>query len=213
MRTDAVHGGRLAALACLLAAALPAQASTLDFEVTLDDKRIGSHRFTLGGTPQARTVRSDAAFDVKLLGLTVYRYRHQAREQWRGDCLAALEAETDDDGEPSKVAARSAGSALDVTGPAGALNLPGCVMSFAYWHPAMRQQTQLLNAQTGRYETVRIRRMDAGSVPVRGQPQPAERWRIEGPEHPLDVWYTAAGDWVGLDSTEGGGRQLRYRLR
>lgn len=204
---------RLACLAALWLAALPGLAQTLDFEVTLDDKPIGAHRFTLGGTPQARTVRSEAAFAVKLLGLTVYSYRHAASEQWRGDCLAGLQADTDDDGKTGKVVARSAGAAVEVAGPAGVLQLPACVMSFAYWHPAMRTQTQLLNAQTGRYEAVRVQRIGDGTVAVRGQPQAAERWRIEGPEHPLDVWYTPAGDWVGLDSTVAGGRQLRYRLR
>jgi hypothetical protein len=210
MRTDRK---RLAYLAALSLAAVPGLSRTLDFEVTLDDKPIGAHRFTLGGTAQARTVRSEAAFAVKLLGLTVYRYRHEASEQWRGDCLAGLQAETDDDGKTGKVVAQSAGAALEVAGPAGVLQLPACVMSFAYWHPTMRTQTQLLNAQTGRYEAVRVQRIGGGTVAVRGQPQAAERWRIEGPEHPLDVWYTPAGDWVGLDSTVAGGRQLRYRLR
>ncbi|KQP35290.1 DUF6134 family protein [Pseudorhodoferax sp. Leaf274] len=199
-------------LCALLLAALPGLAGAQEFGVTLDDQPIGTHRFTLGGTPQARTVRSEAAFAVKLLGLTVYRYRHQASEQWRGDCLAALDASTDDDGQPGKVQAQARGDVLQVTGPAGALSLPGCVMSYAYWNPAMRLQTQLLNAQTGRHEAVRIRRMDSGTVDVRGQPRSAERWRIEGPEQPIDVWYTPAGDWVGLDSTVRSGRQLRYRL-
>ena len=200
-------------VAALFLAALPSVAAAQDFEVTLDGKPIGTHRFTLGGTPQARTVRSEAVFAVKLLGLTVYRYRHVASEQWRGDCLAALQAETDDDGKTGKVVARPAGDALEVDGPSGTLSLPGCAMSFAYWHPAMRTQTQLLNAQTGRYEAVRVRRMDSGTVEVRGQPQPAERWRIEGPEQPVDVWYAPSGAWVGLDSTVAGGRLLRYRLR
>lgn len=202
-----------AVLPALLLAALPGLAGAQQFEVTLDEQPIGTHRFTLGGTPQARTVRSEATFAVKLLGLTVYRYRHQASEQWRGDCLAGLQAETDDDGKPSQVRAQTAGEVLEVSGPGEALRLSGCVMSFAYWHPAMRTQTQLLNAQTGRMEVVRVRRMGGGTLDVRGQPQPAERWRIEGPEQPVDVWYTPAGDWIGLDSTVRGGRQLRYRLR
>ncbi|HVR50880.1 MAG TPA: DUF6134 family protein [Pseudorhodoferax sp.] len=197
-----------------LLAALPGLAVAQQFEVTLDEQPIGTHRFTLGGTPQARTVHSEAAFAVKLLGLTVYRYHHQTSEQWRGDCLAALDASTDDDGKPSRVLAQTAGEVLEVTGPAGVLRLSGCVMGFAYWNPAMRLQTQLLNVQTGRLEAVRVRRMGGtGLLDVHGQPQPAERWRIEGPAHPVDVWYTPAGEWVGLDSTVRGGRQLRYRLR
>lgn len=210
MRVERLLRLRWAAL-CL--AALPALASALEFEVTLDGRPIGTHRFTLGGPPQARTVRSEADFTVKLLGLTVYRYLHRADGTWRGDCLDTLDAQTDDDGKASRVQARATGDTLQVNGPAGALQLPGCVMDYAYWHPAMRQQTQLLNVQTGRYDAVRIRRMDGATLDVRGQPQRAERWRIEGPEQPLDVWYTPGGEWIGLDSTVGGGRQLRYRRR
>lgn len=71
----------LLALACSLAHAN----QTWDFDVRLDDRPIGTHRFTVGGPPAAREVHSQARLDVKLLGLTVFRYRHEARERWRGD--------------------------------------------------------------------------------------------------------------------------------
>jgi hypothetical protein len=47
---------------------------------------------------------------------------------------------------------------------------------------------------------------------VRGLPTAATRWRITGPAQPIDIWYSLQGDWVGLDSTVAGGRQLSYRL-
>lgn len=212
MPTERLRTARRAVLSLGLWA-LGATAFAQEFEVALDGKPIGTHRFVLGGTAQTRTVRSEASFTVKLLGLTVYRYRHEASERWQGGCLAAVEADTDDNGKLSHVQARTEGGVLQVSGPDGALPLPGCVLGYAYWNPAMRQQTQLLNVQTGRYDAVRIRRMDSGTVEVRGRPQHAERWRIEGPEQPVDVWYAADGQWVGLDSTVAGGRQLRYRLR
>lgn len=187
--------------------------TTFDFQVLLDDKPIGEHRFTVGGPADARTVVSDARFTVKLLGLTVYRYTHRAEEQWRGDCLRSLVASTDDDGSASRVTAEPAGDALKVVMPEGTQSIQGCAMSFAYWNPAIRKQSRLLNAQTGRHEAVQVSRVASGTVEVRGQSVPAMRWRIEGPAQPVDVWYTAQGEWVGLDSTVGGGRKLSYRLR
>lgn len=197
-----------------------------DFQVTLDDKPIGTHRFTVTADGAgARKVVSDAAFDVKMLGLTVYRYRHQASEQWRGDCLRMLSSETDDDGQMSRVRAVAEGGGLRVSTEAPASVTPavppvqtlgGCAMSFAYWNPAIRSQTQLLNAQTGRYEPVKVAEAGRGAAEsfiLRGQSVGATRWRIDGPVQPVDVWYTAQGDWVGLDSTVGGGRKLKYRLR
>jgi hypothetical protein len=184
-----------------------------DFQVLLDDKPIGEHRFTVDGPVDARTVVSDARFMVKLLGLTVYRYTHRAEEQWRGNCLRSLVASTDDDGTASRVAADAASDALKVVMPEGTRSIEGCVMSFAYWNPAIRQQTRLLNAQTGRLEAVQVSRIASGTVEARGQTVPAVRWRIDGPAQPVDVWYTAQGEWVGLDSTVGGGRRLSYRLK
>lgn len=63
-----------------------------DFAVTLDDKRIGRHRFELAGDPATGewTLKSRAEYDVKILGLTVYTYRHSATERWRAGCLAQL---------------------------------------------------------------------------------------------------------------------------
>lgn len=194
-----------------------ALAAESNFAAFLDGKPIGEHRFVVGGPAEAREVLSDARFNVKLLGLTVYRYRHQATERWRGDCLDSLSATTDDDGTLSRVRTEPAADGLSVTAETGAAQavrvLPGCVMSFAYWNPAMRSQSRLLNAQTGKAETVRVSRVGSGPIEVRGQPVTATRWRIEGPPQPIDVWYSAQGEWVGLDSTLEGGRLLTYRLK
>lgn len=199
------------ALAGMPAAAAPAGEST--FSVLLDDKLIGEHRFSIGGTEEARSVVSEASFAVKLLGLTVYRYRHRAVEKWRGDCLSELTATTDDDGKASRVRTEAEGDGLAVVTDAGRQALKGCVMSFAYWNPAIQRQPRLLNAQTGRSESVQVSRAGGGTVEVRGRQVAATRWRIDGPAQPIDVWYSAQGEWVGLDSTVEGGRKLAYRLK
>ncbi|HYF16224.1 MAG TPA: DUF6134 family protein [Ramlibacter sp.] len=97
-----MSGSRAFALvACLAAPA--AHAQVWDFEVRLDGRPIGTHRFVLSGPAAARQVESTARFDVTLLGIPLYRYRHEARERWRGDCLVELQSRTDDDGKPVQV--------------------------------------------------------------------------------------------------------------
>lgn len=197
--------GRLAT--GLLALALPFVASAQQvwsFEASLDGKPIGQHVFTLEGQDgAARSLRSEARFDVKLLGITVYRYRHQAQERWQGDCLKSLTADTDDNGD--KLAVR-----LEPGDPL----LAGCAMSFAYWNRAILRQRELLNAQTGKLEPVRIAALDEGRVEVRGRGVAARRWRVSGPEQPIDLWYAVAdGEWLGLDAQVRGGKKLSYRLK
>jgi hypothetical protein len=186
-------------LSALCACSAGAQATEWNFRALLDNKPIGSHRFVVNADGDARTVLSEARFAVKFFGITAYRYQHTATEQWRGDCLNELTSTTNDDGKASKVHLTPA-------------ELKGCAMSFAYWNPLIQTQTRLLNAQTGAFENVQVSRVGTGTLSVRGTPTTATRWRITGPAQPIDVWYSSQGDWVGLDSTVAGGRQLSYRL-
>jgi hypothetical protein len=48
---------------------------------------------------------------------------------------------------------------------------------------------------------------------VRGTTVPAKRFRIDGPKHPIDLWYGAERNWLALQSTVDGGRRLRYQLK
>jgi hypothetical protein len=204
-------GGRNFAFTGLLVlGALPAAlAQTWDFEVRLDGRPIGSHRFVVSGPPAARQVESTARFDVTLLGIPLYRYRHEARERWRGDCLQELQSRTDDGGKPAQADLRR-----DPAEP----GQPGCVMSFAYWNPALVRQSQLLNPQTGQIDQVRFERLPEAALPVEGRQAEAVRWQLtatsaNGQQQVLVLWAErASGRWIGLDARVEGGRVLTYRL-
>lgn len=190
---------RRALFTVLLLAAAPAcaEARAWDFRVFLDEREIGRHRFTLSGRGAERELRSEARFDVRVLLIPAYRYRHDALERWRGDCLVSLSATTDDNGEPS---------AVDWRGQSGA-----CEMSFAYWNPRILQARRLLNAQTGEVVPVTATAQGEETVQVRGRLVLAQRHRLTGPKLAIDLWY-AGGEWVALQSEAAGGRRLVYRL-
>ena len=202
---------RLAAFGLAVATA-GAHAASYDFQASLDGKPMGTHRFVVDGDAAARTVESEASFDVRFLGIKAYSYRHHASERWQGDCLRSLEASTDDDGRKTAVRAERAADATHVTVGDQVRDDPGCIMTFAYWNPALRGQSRLLNPQTGKLEAVHIEQLADGTIPVGGKPVAATHWRIEGAESPVDVWYAADGAWIGLDSVVGGKHRLSYRL-
>jgi len=203
-------------LLVLLAAATAHAADgtrTYAFKAFLDGKPIGEHTFTVTAEGDGRKVVSEADFAVKVIGITAYRYRHHAEEQWAGGCLAGLVSSTDDDGKPASVRLVRHGDANEIATAAGTRTEPGCLMTYAYWNPAMREQKRLLNPQTGKVDAVTIERVAAGHVTAGGRDVAATDWRISGGESPVDVWISEQGDWVGLDSTVGNGRhKLTYRL-
>jgi hypothetical protein len=183
------------------------------FKAFLDGKAIGEHRFTVTVDGASRKVASEAAFVVKILGFTAFRYHHRADEQWTGECLSGLASRTDDDGKPASVRLVRVGDANEITTGTGRRTEPGCLMTYAYWNPAMRERTRLLDPQTGRVDAVKVERVGVGSIAVAGKGVAAIDWRISGGESPIDVWISEQGDWIGLDSMVSKGRhKLTYRL-
>lgn len=189
----------LAVLAVLAVSA--ADADTWNFQALLDGKPIGTHRFAVTGPATAREVESTANFDVKVLGIPFYKYRHTAHERWQGDCLRELHSQTDDDGKPVKVDQK---------------HDDGCLMGFAYWHPKLHEQTQLLNPQTGLVEAAKFEAMPDATLKVHGRDVPAKRWKLTAttPSAKQDIvlWLDASNSaWIGLDA-QVKGRLLTYRL-
>lgn len=208
---------RLVASACasiaVVAHAAEPATRTYAFLASLDGKPIGEHRFTVTGDGADRRVTSEAHFKVTLLGFTAYRYDHRAQEQWTGDCLDSLQSSTDDDGKATSVRMARSGDVDEITTGATHASVAGCLMTYAYWNPALRLQTRLLNPQTGRVDAVRVERIGEGRVWVHGVDVDAVDWRITGGESPVDLWVSAQGEWVGLDATVAHGRhRLSYRL-
>lgn len=191
------------------------QAQTWNFDIRLDGKPIGSHRFEVSGPADARTVTSDATMAVKMLGITVFRYRHQAQERWKGDCVDAVQSTTDDDGKAEKVDWRRDGNG---SGSVDSASKGECVMSYAYWHPALVQQTRLLNPQTGKMDEVKVERLPDATIQVSGREVMAARWQLvtkppKGDPQRLTLWLDRSDQrWLGLDARVRGDRLLTYRL-
>lgn len=210
---------RLRTLAAGLLAAMASTASATsgvggdwNFTVYLDDDPVGSHRFTLTETAAMRKLRSEARFTVRILTIKAYSYEHEADETWRGDCLTALKARTDDNGDRSAVLGSEQNGRFELKKGNRAETLPACLMSFAYWNPLMLKQSRLLNPQTGDYTTVTIRPLGREAVPVRGQPVAADKYHLDAGKFQIDLWYADGGRWIALDSVLDNGKRLRYRI-
>lgn len=202
---------RATLLLTLAVAAAPALGSdTWRFKVFLDRSPIGEHRFERRDAGSAARVESRASFDVDILVFNAYRYRHSSNEIWRGECLEQIRATTDDNGEEYEVQGEraSGGFALEVNGRQQ--QLPACVSTFAYWDKAFLERRRLLNPQTGELVSVRVVSEGSERVDFGGRQVDAERYRLNADGREITLWYTAGGDWVGLESDTGTGRTLRY---
>jgi hypothetical protein len=214
MRRAALVRWLRTSLVALIVLAIPdvVMAREWRFSVYLDDDPIGTHRFVLSEQGDDRTLSSEAHFSVKFLSFEVYRYEHQAREVWRGDCLDRITARTDDNGTVTEVDGRAEGTGMRLRRTGGSEMVSGCLHSFAYWNPRLLAVPRLINPQDGVLADASLAFVGNETIKVRGQNVPARRQQLKTAKLVIDLWHDAAGEWLALESTTASGRKVRYRL-
>lgn len=189
-----------------------ANVSRWDFDVYLNDKKVGSHHYEILEAGKEREVRSEASFDYRILFIPAYRYEHSNAERWVENCLVEFDARTNANGERITVSGTRVNNAFRVERGDAPVELPECVMSFAYWNPDFLAQSQLLNPQTGEYVAVNVEDVGEEVLLVRGERVVAQRYRLTAYETDLTLWYSPQREWLGLESIARGGHVIRYEL-
>ena len=187
-------------------------ARSWEFSVLLDGSPIGYHRFELQPGADGLELLSEASFDVRVLFINAFRYRHTNRELWDGGCLSRIESSTRQNGKRFAVNGARVDDQFVLRAGDSADPLGACVMTFAYWNPRFLEQSQLLNPQSGEYLPVNVESLGRTEFTVRGERVLATAWRVTARNTDLTVWYSDNDEWLGLESVAKGGRILRYEL-
>ncbi len=200
--------------ACLLLATPLLQAKEWAFDVYLDKSKIGTHTFSLNDN----TLTSKANFNVKVLFINAYKYDHSAKEQWAGDCLSTLEANTTENKVVTKVSGKLDGGAFNIKNGNLEQTLPACVMTFAYWNPKILQQSKLLNPQNAEHLDTSITNLGDSKTEVKGKLTDTTHYKITGAlkgvkKLNIELWYNQDNDWVALKSVTPEGYNIIYRLK
>jgi len=197
------------------ASAAVAATHRFEFDVYLDQHPLGIHRFEVTGDPdRSATIESEASFDLRVLGIDIYRYRHHDTERWVGGCMTALDARTAEGGHETAVVGELESGGFRLERPTTERVLPPCVASYAYWDPAtLLHQRALLNPQTGALDAVSCVSLGTALVDTSRGRIEASHYRLNAAGHTIDLWYSLSGEWLKLESTVQGGRRLLYQRR
>lgn len=182
-----------------------------EFNVLLNDKEIGYHRFNVVDDGRRQLLETEASFDVKILFINAFRYRHRNTERWENDCLVSIDAMTDNNGDALEVRGASSDGGFDLTSQRGTERLDGCVQTFAYWNPSILDSRRLLNSQTGEYEDITVTLEGDDVVDVGDETVAAKRYRLTAKGGDIRLWYSSDDSrWLALEAPAKGGRTIRY---
>lgn len=188
------------------------EVTSYDFDVYLNNKKIGNHIFEIAENNGVRQVLSEASFKYSILFIPAYRYEHRNSERWSDNCLVEFDAKTNANGERIEVSGEKTGAGFRVASKEGPVDLPGCVMTFAYWNPDFLDQPRLLNPQTGEYVDVNVEKIGDEVLEVQGGSVLATRYRLTAQNVDLNLWYSPESEWLALESVVEGGNIIRYEL-
>lgn len=193
-------------------AALATEVETRDFEVFRNGERIGHHRVEIARDGERSVVNVDINLRVTFGPLTLYRYVHQSREEWRGNRLVSLVSSTDNDGDAETLRAVAEGDGLKVNGTRFTGMLPADTMPTSYWRGDFVRRHTIMDSQNGRVLDLRVQPESFETASAARDEIPARRFHLTG-DIDLTLWYDREGHWVKSAFRAKDGSQVEYRLR
>ena len=200
--------------AAALAADFP-YGPTLAFKVYRNGTEIGQHTVSFRNDGAKRYVKVSVNLAVKALGITAFRYMHEAREVWSAGNLESLESQTDENGKKYVVRvhrnaqglvvdrevttlmlAASASDQALVLPEVGHEVLPATMLPTSNWNFEQVSKRVLLNTQYGTPSHTTVTQMGREAVKTgNGGTVQATRYRYTG-ELRMDQWFDDKGRWV-----------------
>jgi len=187
-------------------------AGRLDYKVVREGDDIGTQSVEFIRDGDRLTVRTHVNILVTVLGVPVFRFTHEAEEQWQNGQLTAFKSKSNDDGEPRDVALRLDGDRLRGTYNGRTLDLPASLIPASLWRPDTVRQTVLLDPIKGRDRQVTVVDKGLEKVKVRGQLVDAHHYAMSG-QIVRDIWYGPDGQIVQVQFPAKDGSEIRVVLR
>ena len=182
------------------------------YTITRDGDPIGTQKldFVADGSNRL-TVITDVEIDVRMLGLSFYKFTQHTEEHWQDGMLQAMISQTDDDGEERKVDLARKGDRLVGKYNEKRRDLPGDLIPSTLWHPdAVKQQT-VLDTVRGRTHQVKVSDKGAAALVLPIGQMDARHYSFTG-ELNRDVWYGPDGIILQAEMKAKDGSIIRQQL-
>jgi hypothetical protein len=170
-------------------------AGRLDYKIVRHGDEIGFLSIEFIRNRNQLTVRTHAKIVVTFIGIPLYRFVHEAEEQWVNGKLLSLTSRSNDNGEPRQVAFRVDGDRLRGTYNGRVRDYPATLIPASLWNPETLHQTVLLDPIRGRDRQVTVIEKGEEAIKIKGQVVTADHYAITD-KITRDIWYDSNGRLV-----------------
>jgi Family of unknown function (DUF6134) len=153
---------------------------------------IGTYSNTIEPTRDGVTVKTQAHFEVKMLGVRMHREDAQRTERWQGNRLVAFRGVTDKGDGPVEVKGEARGNSFIITSPQGSITAPASVHPANPWSSNFLHSNTMMRPDTGKLEQVRIGSGQETAVKLDSANVPAVKYELDGSSK-YTVWLDDRG--------------------
>jgi hypothetical protein len=184
---------------------------TLKFAIMREGQQIGTVTMNIEHNGTDTVVDSAVNVEVKVLGITAYRYENKANERWSDGHLTALTSQTDDNGKKHKVTLALRDKKLVGDADGKSLSLAPDTFPGSIWNPKLISQTVIMNTADGTLKKISVDDRGMENMTVQGRQIKAHHYAMKG-QWQQDLWYDDAQHLVGLEFKGTDGSVITYRL-
>ena len=153
---------------------------------------IGTYTNTVEPTRDGAMVKTQAHFEVKMLGVRMHREDAERTERWQGNRLVAFRGVTDKGDGPVEVKGEARGNNFIISSPQGTITAPGSVHPANPWSSNFLHSNTMMRPDTGKLEQVRIGSGQETAVKLDSANVPAVKYELDGSSK-YTVWLDERG--------------------
>ena len=153
---------------------------------------IGTYTNTVEPGRDGITVKTRVHFEVKMLGVRMYREDADRTERWQGNRLVSFQGVTDKGEGPKEVKGEARGNNFVITSSQGTVNAPASIHPANPWSASFVRSNTMMRPDSGKIEQVRIGSGQETAVKIDGASVPAVKYEIDG-NTKYTVWIDGRG--------------------
>ena len=138
------------------------------------------------------TVQTRAHFEVKMLGVRMYREDADRTEHWQGNRLVSFRGVTDKGDGPAEIKGEARGNNFLITSAQGTVTAPASVHPANPWSSNFLRSNTMMRPDTGKLEQVRVGAGQETSVKIDGAAIPVVKYEVTGSAK-YTVWIDGRG--------------------
>lgn len=153
---------------------------------------IGTYSNTIEPAAGGTTVQTRAHFEVKMLGVKMYREDVQRTERWQGNRLVSFSGVTSKGNNSMVVRGEARGNSFLINSPQGTITAPASVHPANPWSSNFLASSTMMRPDDGKIEKVRVSGGQPTTVTLDGRPVRAQKYEVDGSNR-YDVWLDNEG--------------------